>query len=125
MKEILNDCGNSEISEEILSLWLDYEESRTVEAVLAHQLDKFEMIVQAGKEIIFSILLREIFHFLTYSFYSLNCILSFFILLLIYSYFYPLCLSRLFIRYSIISNSISLTSPLKKEKTNIPKGLNF
>lgn len=57
MKVILNDCGNIDISEEILSLWLDYEESRTVEAVLAHQLDKFEMIVQAGKEIISSILL--------------------------------------------------------------------
>ena len=55
MKEILNDCGSKEISEEILSLWLDYEESRTVEAVLAHQLDKFEMIVQAGKEITASI----------------------------------------------------------------------
>jgi HD domain len=66
MKKILNDCGNEEISKEILSLWLDYEESRTVEAVLAHQLDKFEMIVQAGKEMTSSILLYYIveLHFL-------------------------------------------------------------
>ena len=49
MKKILDDCGNSVISEEILSLWLDYEENRSIEADLAHQLDKFEMIVQAGK----------------------------------------------------------------------------
>lgn len=61
MREILNDCGNKEISEEILTLWLDYEESRTAEAVLAHQLDKFEMIVQAGKKILSSLLLYYVF----------------------------------------------------------------
>ena len=80
MKEILNDCGNQEISEEILSLWLDYEESRTVEAVLAHQLDKFEMIVQAGKDIlhlIHSSILYYILHF-RFSFHSTSfiCLLS-------------------------------------------------
>ena len=49
MKNILENVGDSTISSEIMSLWMDYEEGRSVEALLAHQLDKFEMIVQAGE----------------------------------------------------------------------------
>jgi 5'-deoxynucleotidase YfbR-like HD superfamily hydrolase len=48
MKNILENVGDAAISSEIMSLWMDYEEGRSVEALLAHQLDKFEMIVQAG-----------------------------------------------------------------------------
>ena len=33
----------------IRDLWLEYEEGETVHAKLAHQLDKFEMIVQADE----------------------------------------------------------------------------
>ena len=64
MKKILDDCGNSVISEEILSLWLDYEENRSIEADLAHQLDKFEMIVQAGKSKSSSTRVNAFFYFL-------------------------------------------------------------
>jgi 5'-deoxynucleotidase YfbR-like HD superfamily hydrolase len=49
MKNILENVGDAAISSEIMSLWMDYEEGRSVEALLAHQLDKFEMIVQAGE----------------------------------------------------------------------------
>jgi HD domain len=48
MKNILENVGDAAISSEIMSLWMDYEEGHSVEALLAHQLDKFEMIVQAG-----------------------------------------------------------------------------
>lgn len=49
MRLILENTGDSSVADEIMSLWLDYEESSSIEALLAHQLDKFEMIVQAGK----------------------------------------------------------------------------
>ena len=45
---ILDELENTQISDEIMSLWLDYENGNSKESVLAHQLDKFEMIVQAG-----------------------------------------------------------------------------
>ena len=49
MKQIVNDLDHSHISDEILSLWLDYEEGTSNEALVAKQLDKFEMIVQANE----------------------------------------------------------------------------
>ena len=48
MRLIVNDIASPNISDEIMSLWLEYEEGSSPESVLAHQLDKFEMIVQAG-----------------------------------------------------------------------------
>mmetsp|Transcript_30965 Transcript_30965/g.29576 ORF Transcript_30965/g.29576 Transcript_30965/m.29576 type:complete len:198 (-) Transcript_30965:45-638(-) len=47
MHKIVADLECQIIGNEILSLWLEYEEGTTKEAVLAHQLDKFEMITQA------------------------------------------------------------------------------
>ncbi|ORX66672.1 hypothetical protein BCR32DRAFT_286292 [Anaeromyces robustus] len=38
---------NKEAGDEILSLWLEYEEGKTPEALLVKDLDKFEMILQA------------------------------------------------------------------------------
>ena len=81
MKKILDDCGNSAIGEEILSLWLDYEENRSTEADLAHQLDKFEMIVQAGK------VQLQVWTFL------------FFIFILLLYYFFRILYSTLFSFY--------------------------
>jgi 5'-deoxynucleotidase YfbR-like HD superfamily hydrolase len=49
MKAILKDIDNEEISKEILRLWMEYEEGTSIEADLARQLDKFEMIVQANE----------------------------------------------------------------------------
>ena len=48
MRVIVDDIGCVEISNEIMSLWLEYEDGGSPESLLAHQLDKFEMIVQAG-----------------------------------------------------------------------------
>ena len=48
MRLIVNDIECSVISNEIMSLWLEYEDGGSPESLLAHQLDKFEMIVQAG-----------------------------------------------------------------------------
>jgi 5'-deoxynucleotidase YfbR-like HD superfamily hydrolase len=48
MHKIVEDLECKVIGNEILSLWLEYEEGITKEAILAHQLDKFEMITQAG-----------------------------------------------------------------------------
>lgn len=41
--------GHAEIAEELISLWLEYEEGSSTEAEVAKQLDKFEMIVQANE----------------------------------------------------------------------------
>lgn len=37
------------MAEEIRALWMEYEEGTSLEADLARQLDKFEMIVQADE----------------------------------------------------------------------------
>eukprot|EP00597_Dinobryon_sp_UTEXLB2267_P005534 CAMPEP_0170077268 /NCGR_PEP_ID=MMETSP0019_2-20121128/14119_1 /TAXON_ID=98059 /ORGANISM="Dinobryon sp., Strain UTEXLB2267" /LENGTH=151 /DNA_ID=CAMNT_0010289495 /DNA_START=251 /DNA_END=706 /DNA_ORIENTATION=+ len=49
MKKILQDIGNEEISNEIMTLWLEYEQGVSIEADLARQLDKLEMILQANE----------------------------------------------------------------------------
>ncbi len=49
MRQIIKDIDHFEIGKEILELWLEYEEGTSVEASLARQLDKFEMIVQANE----------------------------------------------------------------------------
>jgi putative hydrolases of HD superfamily len=49
MKKILDDLEDSNISEELMSLWLEYEEGESAEGDIARQLDKFEMIVQADE----------------------------------------------------------------------------
>eukprot|EP01035_Chromulina_nebulosa_P021095 gene21095-27337_t len=49
LKSIVNDLDNIEISNEIFNLWLEYENSSSQEAVIAKQLDKLEMIIQADE----------------------------------------------------------------------------
>ncbi|RYH30822.1 HD domain-containing protein [archaeon] len=49
MRSIVTDINYPEISNEILSLWLAYEEQNSYEAQIAHQLDKLEMIIQANE----------------------------------------------------------------------------
>lgn len=49
MQNIVADIDNTEIAKELLELWLEYEEGTSLEAEIAHQLDKFEMIVQANE----------------------------------------------------------------------------
>jgi putative hydrolase of HD superfamily len=49
LRGIVDDLSCKEIGDEILQLWLEYEETRTYEAQLAHQLDKLEMIIQANE----------------------------------------------------------------------------
>eukprot|EP00981_Chlorochromonas_danica_P011514 scaffold4054_cov157-Ochromonas_danica.AAC.4 len=49
LRSITSDLQYPDIAEEILDLWLDYEESRSKEAVIATQLDKLEMIIQADE----------------------------------------------------------------------------
>ena len=49
MRKIANDVGNQEIADELISLWLEYEEGTSPESEVAKQLDKFEMIVQANE----------------------------------------------------------------------------
>lgn len=49
MVKITNDLEHPILAAELMQLWLDYEESRSAEAILAHQLDKYEMIAQADE----------------------------------------------------------------------------
>lgn len=49
LRNIANDIGHAEVSQEIIDLWMEYEEGTSIEADLARQLDKFEMIVQADE----------------------------------------------------------------------------
>jgi putative hydrolases of HD superfamily len=49
MKKIVNDLGDQEIADDLMSLWLEYEEGESVEGEIARQLDKYEMIVQADE----------------------------------------------------------------------------
>eukprot|EP01036_Dinobryon_divergens_P034294 gene34294-44297_t len=49
MKKILSEVGDERISSEIMLLWLTYEEGDSLEADLARQLDKLEMIIQANE----------------------------------------------------------------------------
>ena len=49
LRNIVADINYPDISDEILSLWLAYEEQRSLEAQIAHQLDKLEMIIQANE----------------------------------------------------------------------------
>jgi putative hydrolase of HD superfamily len=49
LRSILANVGNSEVTNEILELWLEYEEESSLEGKVAHQLDKFEMILQADE----------------------------------------------------------------------------
>ncbi|KAJ2448036.1 hypothetical protein EV183_005620, partial [Coemansia sp. RSA 2336] len=47
MREIVHTLGNSEVAQEMESLWLEYEHDTSEEAHLVHDLDKCEMIQQA------------------------------------------------------------------------------
>lgn len=38
-----------DVSDELMSLWLEYEEGNSIEADISRQLDKLEMIVQANE----------------------------------------------------------------------------
>jgi putative hydrolases of HD superfamily len=49
LRKIAADVNNVHVEEEIVTLWLEYENSSSPEAVLAHQLDKLEMILQANE----------------------------------------------------------------------------
>lgn len=49
MRNILKDIGHDDVSQELLTLWLEYEEGTSLEADIARQFDKFEMIVQANE----------------------------------------------------------------------------
>jgi len=49
MKEILGDLGSDAVADELMALWLDYEDGTGPEAAVAKQLDKYEMIVQADE----------------------------------------------------------------------------
>ena len=49
MKSILLELEDEEISREIMLLWLEYEDGDCLEADLARQLDKLEMIIQANE----------------------------------------------------------------------------
>jgi putative hydrolases of HD superfamily len=46
---MLNALEAESIAQEIYQLWLEYEEGTTIEAHLARQLDKLEMIIQANE----------------------------------------------------------------------------
>jgi len=49
LRKIVSDIGHAEIADEILSLWLEYENGTSKEAEIAKNLDKFEMIIQADE----------------------------------------------------------------------------
>ncbi len=49
MNAIVKDIEHEEIANEISSLWLEYEEGTSIEAALARELDKLEMIIQADE----------------------------------------------------------------------------
>ena len=48
LKQMVIDIDH-DIGEDIYKLWLEYEEGTSIEAVLARQLDKLEMIIQADE----------------------------------------------------------------------------
>lgn len=49
LRKIATDINNIHVEQEIVALWLEYENCVTPEAVLAFQLDKLEMIIQANE----------------------------------------------------------------------------
>lgn len=49
LRSIVSDIDNEDVGNEILGLWLEYEDGESKEACLARQLDKLEMIVQADE----------------------------------------------------------------------------
>ena len=49
MRQIVGDLSCPEIASEVLQLWMEYEDGSSPEAVVARQLDKLEMIVQADE----------------------------------------------------------------------------
>eukprot|EP01036_Dinobryon_divergens_P037671 gene37671-49334_t len=49
LRKIVTDIENNDIGNEILELWLDYEEGYSKEANIAKELDKLEMIIQADE----------------------------------------------------------------------------
>lgn len=49
LKQMMRDLQHQDIANEILSLWLEYEEGTSIEANVAKDFDKFEMIVQADE----------------------------------------------------------------------------
>ena len=49
MKSIIDGIGNAVVADELMGLWLEYEEGESPEAHVARQLDKYEMIVQADE----------------------------------------------------------------------------
>ena len=46
IKLIVDGLGNPTIADELMGLWMEYEEGDSIEAEVARQLDKYEMIVQ-------------------------------------------------------------------------------
>ncbi len=62
MKQITENINHSVIGNELMELWLEYEECSSPEAEVAKNLDKFEMIVQANEyEIAQNIVLQDFF----------------------------------------------------------------
>jgi len=49
LETILNPLENKEIADEIMSLWLEYENGTSLEAEISRQFDKLEMIIQADE----------------------------------------------------------------------------
>lgn len=43
----MGSLGNAKIADEMMALWLEYEDGTSLESDLARQLDKYEMVVQA------------------------------------------------------------------------------
>lgn len=48
-RSITGALGNAAIQEEMLGLWLEFEDGSTPESDVARQLDKYEMVVQADE----------------------------------------------------------------------------
>ena len=49
LRKMLDDLGHEELAEELMGYWMQYEESSSLTATVARELDKFEMIVQANE----------------------------------------------------------------------------
>jgi 5'-deoxynucleotidase YfbR-like HD superfamily hydrolase len=49
LRKITDDLHSEGVANEIVSLWLEYEEGVSVEGDVARELDKFEMVVQADE----------------------------------------------------------------------------
>jgi putative hydrolase of HD superfamily len=49
LRQIAAEMGDSVLGGDLISLWMEYEEGVSLEANIARQFDKFEMIVQANE----------------------------------------------------------------------------